>query len=94
MNKTTETTNGGKTLRGIVVKAAMTDTATVSVRRFVKHPKYKKYLTREKCYLVHNAGNKARVGDAVVIRETRPISKLKHFTIESISPVPTDDSSK
>ena len=74
----------GKTFVGTVVKAAMKDTATVSVERYVKHPKYKKYLRRSKKYLVHDAGNTAKVGDKVAIRETKPISKNKHFILASI----------
>jgi small subunit ribosomal protein S17 len=71
----------GKLLRGIVVKTAMKDTATVEVSRYVKHPKYKKYLRRAKKYLVHDPGNTAVVGQTVEIRETRPISKRKHFIL-------------
>jgi small subunit ribosomal protein S17 len=71
----------GKTLEGVVVKAAMQDTATVAVERYVKHPKYLKYQRRTKNYLVHNPGNEAQVGDKVTIRETKPMSKLKHFVI-------------
>ena len=82
----TDTNKNGKTLRGTVVKRAMKDTITVSVERFVQHPKYKKYLRLSKKYLVHDAGNTAEVGDKVVIRETRPISKRKHFIlVERIS---------
>ncbi len=73
----------GKTLKGVVVKQAMKDTATVSVERFVMHPKYKKYLRKTKKYLVHDPENATAVGDKVVIRETRPISKRKHFVIVS-----------
>ena len=71
----------GKTLSGVVVKTAMKDTATVSVERYVKHPKYKKYQLLSKKYLVHDPGNMAQVGEKVIIRETRPISKRKHFII-------------
>ena len=71
----------GKILTGTVVKTAMKDTATVSVERYVKHPKYKKYLRRSKKYLVHDPGNTVQVGEKVTIRETRPISKRKRFII-------------
>ncbi len=79
MNSTNETQ--GKTLRGIVVKAAMKDTMTVSVERLTKHPKYDKYMRRSKKYLVHDAGNTAKVGDTVLIRETKPMSKFKRFIL-------------
>ncbi len=70
-------------LRGTVVASKMQDTITVAVERYVKHPKYKKYQRRTKKYLVHDAGNTAAVGSLVTIRETRPISKLKRFTLVS-----------
>lgn len=70
-----------KTLTGVVVKAAMKDTVTVLVNRFVKLPKYKKYVLRSKKYLAHNPGNTVQVGDRVTIRSSRPISKRKHFIV-------------
>lgn len=73
----------GRQFSGVVVKTAMKDTATVLVERYVQHPKYKKYMRRSKKYLVHNPGNTVQVGDKVIIRETRPISKRKHFIIAS-----------
>jgi len=75
------TTNTGKTFEGVVVKSAMKDTVTVSVERYVKHPKYKKFMRLSKKFLVHDEGNTSEVGQKVTIRETRPISKRKHFII-------------
>jgi small subunit ribosomal protein S17 len=74
-------TNKGKILEGIVVKSAMKDTCTVQVDAYVKHPKYKKFMRRSKKFLVHDVGNTAEVGSKVSIRETRPISKNKHFIL-------------
>jgi len=71
----------GKILEGVVVKAAMKDTATVMVERYVKHPKYGKYQRLSRKFLVHDPSNSAQVGDKVTIRETRPISRRKHFVI-------------
>ena len=59
----------------------MKDTATVLVERYVKHPKYKKYLRRSKKFLVHDPGNALQVGQKVTIKETRPISKRKRFIV-------------
>jgi small subunit ribosomal protein S17 len=81
MTAETEEKKEGKTFQGVVVKVAMKDTATVSVERYVKHPKYKKYMRLSKKFLVHDPANTAKVGDKVTIRETRPISKRKHFVI-------------
>ena len=77
----TENTSNGRVLRGKVVASKMTDTITVAVERYVKHPKYKKFLRRTKKYLVHDAGNTAKVGEVVDIIETRPISKRKSFKL-------------
>lgn len=80
MSTETKTTNG-RVLRGTVVASKMQDTITVAVERYVKHPKYKKYLRRTKKYLVHDAGNTAPVGATVDIIETRPRSKRKTFEL-------------
>jgi small subunit ribosomal protein S17 len=77
----TENTNNGRVLRGTVVASKMQDTCTVAVERYVKHPKYKKFLRRTKKYLVHDAGNTAQVGDKVEIKEIPPMSKRKRFAL-------------
>ena len=64
-----------------MVSAKMVDTAVVSVSRYVKHPKYKKYIKRTRRYLAHNPGNRANEGDVVTIRSCRPLSKNKSFEI-------------
>lgn len=79
--ETTKTTP--QTFKGVVVKTAMKDTATVEVSRYVKHPKYKKYQVRTKKYLVHDPGNTAEVGQKVTIVACRPLSKLKRFKLAS-----------
>lgn len=71
----------GKTLRGTIVSTKMQDTVTVLVTRFVKHPKYKKYIKRSKKYLAHAPATTLEVGAKVEIRETNPISKNKHFVV-------------
>jgi small subunit ribosomal protein S17 len=71
-----------KTLRGVVVSKKNDKTAVVSVARFVKHPKYKKFFKKDKKYQVHDAENASVVGDKVVIVESRPISKTKKFIIK------------
>lgn len=74
-----------QTFNGVVVKTAMKDTATVAVSRYVKHPKYKKYQTLTKKFLVHDEGNTAKIGDQVTIVGCRPISKLKRFKLGQIT---------
>ncbi len=70
-----------KEFKGVVVSDKMTDSAVVAVSRFVKHPKYKKYLKKTSRFTVHNPGGKAKEGDKVTIRSCRPLSKTKHFEI-------------
>lgn len=72
-----------KQLRGKVVSDKMAQTAVVEVRRFFKHPKYKKYIKKTKRYKAHNENNKFKLGDNVVIQECRPLSKEKRWKIIS-----------
>jgi len=74
-------TGKGRVLSGTVVASKMQDTCTVAVERYVKHPKYKKFIRQTKKYLVHDQGNTANVGDKVEIVECRPISKRKRFSL-------------
>ena len=59
----------------------MKDTVVVLVTRYQKHPKYEKFVTVEKRFKAHDAGNTKAVGDKVTLRESRPISKDKHFVV-------------
>ncbi len=70
-----------QTFKGVVVKISGKDTIAVSVSRYVKHPKYKKYQTRVSKYLVHAPDNTVEVGDTVTIVASRPISKMKRFAL-------------
>ena len=70
-----------KTFSGVAVSDKMKDTAVVRVERYVKHPKYRKYLRRAKRYQAHDPGNAHKVGEKVRIEETRPLSRHKHFKI-------------
>lgn len=70
-----------RVLSGVVVSDKMQETATVAVTRYVKHPKYKKFIKHRKTYHAHNAGNTYKVGDTVRIEECAPMSKTKSFTI-------------
>ena len=59
----------------------MDKTIVVSVERFVKHPKYKKYVKINKNYKVHDENNQFKAGDMVKLVEVRPISKDKRFKV-------------
>jgi len=70
-----------KTLSGVVVSSKMKDTIVVSVDRFVKHSKYQRFMKVSKKYKAHDAGNTKKEGEKVVIVETKPYSKDKHFKV-------------
>jgi len=85
MNETTTQKNTietkGKVLTGRVVSDKMKDTIVVEVVRFIKLPKYDKFVKRNKRFKAHDAGNTKKIGETVSIRECRPISKDKRFTV-------------
>ena len=68
-------------LSGTICKATNKKTVVVEVERTFKHPIYKKYIKRSKKYHAHDETNVLRVGDKVMIEETRPISKLKTWKV-------------
>ena len=70
-------------LSGIICKATNKKTVIVEVERTFKHPIYKKYIKRSKKYHAHDETDALRVGDNVMIEETRPISKLKTWKVVS-----------
>lgn len=71
----------GRILKGVVASTKMKDTVVVVVTRYFKHPRYGKFLSTRKRYKAHDEGNKCAEGDQVEIRECRPISKDKRFTV-------------
>ena len=74
-------TSKPKTLDGVVVSTKMKDTIVVKVDRFVKVPKYERFMKVSKKYKAHDAGNTKKEGDKVTIVETRPISRDKNFKV-------------
>jgi len=80
-NEETVKSTNKKVLSGVVTSTKMKDTIVVSVQQYVKVPKYKKYVTKNKKYKAHDAGNTKIVGQKVEIEECRPISKDKHFKV-------------
>ena len=68
-------------LNGTICKATNKKTVVVEVERTFKHPIYKKYIKRSKKYHAHDETDALKVGDKVLIEETRPISKLKTWKI-------------
>ncbi len=73
-----------KTFIGKVISDKMDKTVTVEIETRKMHPIYKKSLRAHKKFKVHDAKGEASVGDVVMIRETRPISKEKCWKVVEI----------
>jgi small subunit ribosomal protein S17 len=69
---------------GEVVAARMQKTIIVRVERRVPHPKFKKIVRVHNKFYAHDEKSEAKQGDRVLIRETRPLSKLKRWELVSI----------
>lgn len=82
----TEQAVSRKLLSGKVVSNKMDKTVTVLVERKVKHPLYGKYIKRSTKFYAHDEANACKIGDIVTIKSSRPLSKLKCWTVESITP--------
>ena len=70
-----------KQITAKVVKTAMNKSAVVSVERLVKHPVNGKYIKRSTKYHIHDENNQCNVGDIIKIKQCRPISKTKTWTL-------------
>ena len=71
-------------LVGKVVSASNNKTITVLVETQKKHPLYGKRVKSSKKYAAHDENNKAKVGDTVRIRATRPLSKTKRYELVDV----------
>ncbi len=69
---------------GQVVSTKMQKTIVVAVEMRKAHTKYKKIMRTTKKFYAHDEQSSARMGDVVRIRETRPLSKLKRWSLEEI----------
>jgi small subunit ribosomal protein S17 len=73
-----------KTLTGIVTSDVNDKTITVTVTSRETHPIYGKQYTVSRKYAAHDENNEAKKGDKVTIREARPVSKSKAFTLDHV----------
>ncbi|MBN8536116.1 MAG: 30S ribosomal protein S17 [Deltaproteobacteria bacterium] len=71
-------------LVGEVVSNKMQKTISVSVSRVVKHVKYGKYLKKSTVFKAHDEKNDSKIGDKVLIRESRPLSRTKRWELVKI----------
>lgn len=73
-----------KTRVGVVSSDKMEKTVVVSIQDKVRHPLYKKIINHTVKYKAHDENNECRVGDRVLIMETRPMSKDKRWRVVEI----------
>jgi len=70
-----------RVMQGVVTSKSGDKTIVVNVQRLMTHPIYKKTIRRSKRYHVHDEANAHKIGDKVRIQESRPLSKLKRWTV-------------
>ena len=70
-------------LKGTVVSSKCDKTVTVRVETRVKHPLYRKFMTRSKKYASHDELNRCKEGEEVLIQECKPYSKSKTWEVIS-----------
>ena len=79
-----EERNLRKSRIGLVVSDKMDKTVVVSITERVKHPLYKKIVSRTKKLKAHDENNECGIGDKVLVAETRPLSKDKCWRVVEI----------
>ncbi|MSR66353.1 MAG: 30S ribosomal protein S17 [Pedosphaera sp.] len=79
-----ETVSNAKELTGKVVSDKMSKTIVVRVVRRFQHPIFKKVVTETKKYYAHDEKELAGAGDTVTIKESRPLSRTKRWTLVQV----------
>ena len=70
-----------RTVQGRVISDKMDKSFTIAIERKVKHPRLGKFIRRTNKLHVHDENNEAKQGDVVEIKECRPVSKTKSWTL-------------
>ena len=73
-----------RTLTGVVTGDKCSKTRRVEIDRLVRHKKYGKFIRRRTVCHVHDENNESAAGDLVEIQESRPLSRLKRWTLVRI----------
>lgn len=86
MSETSQDTSTSvrKTRTGVVISDKMNKTLVVEHVARVPHPRFNKIVKRSKKYYVHDENGQAKIGDRVRITETKPLSKLKRWTLTEV----------
>ena len=83
-NNESATAQNKRTKTGVVVSNKMQKTVVVAVENLVKHGMYQKYIKRTSKVLAHSEQPDIKIGDRVVIEETRPLSKRKRWSVREV----------
>ncbi len=73
-----------KVIRCVVTSDSMSKSRIGIVERLVKHARYGKYIRRKTKFMFHDEDNTSKLGDQVLIRETRPLSCRKRFMLVDV----------
>ena len=73
-----------RTIIGKVISDKMDKTIVVQIERKVKHPLYGKYVRKFSKMYAHDAENTCKIGDLVLIKQTRPLSKTKRWALVEV----------
>ncbi len=84
MEQQTRRSRKRATRTGRVVSDSMQKSIVVAVSRLVRHPLYRKTLRRTSKFMAHDEENQCRVGDKVLIEETRPMSRRKRWRLKKV----------
>lgn len=76
--------SNGRTVIGKVISSKMNKTIIVEIERKVKHPLYGKYMRRFSKMCAHDNDNTCMIGDVVLIQQSRPLSKTKHWVLVEV----------
>ena len=69
---------------GMVVSDKMNKSRVIAVKRYIKHPFYKKFIRKTSKFMVSDENNESSVGDVIKVMETRPLSKRKRWRLVEI----------
>jgi small subunit ribosomal protein S17 len=83
-DKSSRSQSRRRELVGVVTSDKMNKTRVVTVERRLSHSKYGKYMTKRAKYKAHDEKNEYRIGDRVVIVESRPLSREKRWRVERL----------
>jgi small subunit ribosomal protein S17 len=75
---------GKAEVQGVVISDRMQKSVVVAVERRVQHGLYGKIQKRTSTFVAHDEKDEAKIGDTVLIAETRPMSRRKRWTLKQI----------